>query len=167
MAKEKFTVSRPPEVSAAEGAGLPIAGLTAHLALTQCAGLNLAGETTPNQKNILVTNASGGVGPYAVQLAKLGNAHVTATCGARNVDFVRSLGADEVLDYKTAEGAALRSPSGRKYDAVLHCAPAVAWSVFEANLSENGVVIDLTPGPGAMWTYVVKKIRALGRNWCR
>ncbi|KAF3332708.1 hypothetical protein FCM35_KLT02285 [Carex littledalei] len=51
--------------------------------------------------------ASGGVGSYAVQLAKLGGHHVTATCGARNVDLVRSLGADEVLDYKTPEGKTL------------------------------------------------------------
>ncbi|KAI3450821.1 hypothetical protein Pfo_007486 [Paulownia fortunei] len=156
VAKENLTVSRPPEVSAAEGAGLPVAGLTAHMALTQSAGIKLDG--TGPQKNILVTAASGGVGQYAVQLAKLGNAHVTATCGSRNVDLVKSLGADEVLDYKTPEGAALRSPSGRKYDAVVHCAAAVAWSVFEPNLSQNGIVVDLTPGPSAMWTYAVKKL---------
>ncbi|KAL0436702.1 UNVERIFIED_CONTAM: Quinone-oxidoreductase QR1, chloroplastic [Sesamum radiatum] len=113
VAKESLTVPRPPEVSAAEGAGLPVAGLTAHMALTQTIGLKLDGSGP--QKNILVTAASGGVGVYAVQLAKLGNAHVTATCGARNVDLAKSLGADEVLDYKTPEGAALKSPSGRKY----------------------------------------------------
>ncbi|KAI3472722.1 hypothetical protein Pfo_028086 [Paulownia fortunei] len=107
VAKENLTVSRPPEVSAAEGAGLPVAGLTAHMALTQSAGLKLDGSGP--QKNILVTAASGGVGHYAVQLAKLGNAHVTATCGARNVDLVKSLGADEVLDYKTQKEQLLRA----------------------------------------------------------
>ncbi|KAK6145133.1 hypothetical protein DH2020_021953 [Rehmannia glutinosa] len=122
VVKENLTVPRPPEVSAAEGAGLPVAGLTAHMALTQSARLKLDGSGP--QKNILVTAASGGVGHYAVQLAKLGNAHVTATCGARNIDFVKNLGADEVLDYKTPEGAALKSPSGKKYDAVIHCAAA-------------------------------------------
>ncbi|GFQ00116.1 putative quinone-oxidoreductase homolog chloroplastic [Phtheirospermum japonicum] len=156
VTEENLTVPRPPEVSAAEGAGLPVAALTAHMALTQPAGLKL--EKTGPQKNILVTAASGGVGHYAVQLAKLGNAHVTATCGARNIDFVKSLGADEVLDYKTPEGAALKSPSGKKYDAVIHCAPAIPWSVFEPNLSPNGKVIDITPGPSAMWTFAVKKI---------
>ncbi|KAK6163724.1 hypothetical protein DH2020_000588 [Rehmannia glutinosa] len=156
VAKEIMTVSRPLEVSAAEGSGLPIAGLTAHMALTKLAGLKL--DKTGPQKNILVTAASGGVGQYAVQLAKLGNSHVTATCGARNVDLVKSLGADEVLDYKTSDGASLKSPSGRKYDAVVHCATSIAWPVFEANLSENGIVVDLTPGAGAMWTYAVKKI---------
>ncbi|KAL8496187.1 hypothetical protein ACS0TY_020046 [Phlomoides rotata] len=155
VAKESLiTVSRPIGVSAA---GLPIAGLTAHMALTQFAGLRH--RKSEPQKNVLVTNASGGVGLYAVQLAKLGNAHVTATCGARNAVLLKSMGADEVLDYKTAEGASLKSPSGRKYDAVIHCAPTpVSWSVFEENLGENGVVVDLTPGPTAMWTYAVKKL---------
>ncbi|KAL1565745.1 chloroplast envelope quinone oxidoreductase isoform X2 [Salvia divinorum] len=155
VAKIDVTVHRPAEISAAEGASFPIAGLTAHGALTW-AGVKFDG--TGPQKNILVTAASGGVGHFAVQLAKLGGAHVTATCGARNADLVRSLGADEVLDYKTPAGAALKSPSGKKYDAVIQCAPAIPWSVFEPNLSSRGKVIDLTPGTSAMWTYAVKKL---------
>ncbi|MCI57980.1 quinone-oxidoreductase-like protein, partial [Trifolium medium] len=91
----------------------PIAGLTARDALTKIAGVKL--DETGEPKNVLVTAASGGVGVYAVQLAKLGNNHVTATCGARNTALVKDLGADEVLDYKTPEGATLKSPSGRKY----------------------------------------------------
>ncbi|KAL3828929.1 hypothetical protein ACJIZ3_017731 [Penstemon smallii] len=156
VAKGNLTVPRPPEVSAADGAGLPVAGLTAHMALTQSAGIKL--DKSGPHKNILITAASGGVGHYTVQLAKLGNTHVTATCGARNIDLVKSLGADEVLDYKTPEGSALKSPSGKKYDAVIHCASAFPWSVFEPNLSENGKVIDITPGPSSMWTYAVKKL---------
>ncbi|KAF8402145.1 hypothetical protein HHK36_013097 [Tetracentron sinense] len=156
VAKESLTVTRPPEVSAIEGAALPVAGLTAHQALTSPAGIKLDGSGQP--ANILITAASGGVGHYAVQLAKLGNMHVTATCGARNIDFVKSLGADEVLDYKTTDGAALRSPSGRKYDAVIHCATGIPWSTFEPNLSEKGKVIDLTPGPSAMLTFALKKL---------
>ncbi|CAK9140898.1 unnamed protein product [Ilex paraguariensis] len=156
IAKENLTVPRPPEVSAAEGAGLPIAALTAHQALTQAAGVKLDGSGS--QKNILITAASGGVGHYAVQLAKLGNTHVTATCGARNIDLVKSLGADEVLDYKTPDGAVLKSPSGQKYDAVIHCATGIPWSTFEPNLSANGKVIDITPGVSAMWTFALKKL---------
>ncbi|KAJ0111454.1 hypothetical protein Patl1_01529 [Pistacia atlantica] len=156
VAKESLTVRRPPEVSAAEGAGLPVAGLTAHQALTQSAGIKLDGSG--KETNILITAASGGVGHYAVQLAKLGNTHVTATCGARNIEFVKSLGADEVLDYKTPDGAALKSPSGRKYDAVIHCASAMPWSTFEPNLSSNGKVIDITPGPRALLTFALGKL---------
>ncbi|CAL9023174.1 unnamed protein product [Prunus brigantina] len=157
VAKEKLVVARPPEVSAAEGAGLPLAGLTAHQALTKDAMIKLDG--TGQLKNILITGAAGGVGLYAVQLAKLGNTHVTATCGARNIELVKSLGADEVLDYKTPEGASLKSPSGRKYDVVIHSASsAIPWSVFEANLSARGKVIDLTIGASNLFTFVLKKI---------
>ncbi|XP_051143659.1 chloroplast envelope quinone oxidoreductase homolog [Andrographis paniculata] len=159
IAKESLTAARPSEVSAADGASLPVACLTALQAITKSVGLTLNGASNSDpQKNILITAASGGVGHFAVQLAKLGNAHVTATCGARNLDLIKSLGADEVLDYKTPEGAALKSPSGKKYDAVVHCGPAMAWSVFEPNLSPSGKVIDITPGPSSMWTYAVKKL---------
>ncbi|XP_030532760.1 chloroplast envelope quinone oxidoreductase homolog [Rhodamnia argentea] len=156
VANESLTVARPPEVSAPEGASLAVAGLTALQALTQAAGVKLNGSGP--LKNILITAASGGVGHYAVQLAKLGNAHVTATCGARNIDLVKSLGADEVLDYKTPEGAALKSPSGKKYDFVVHCANDFPWSVFEPNLSECGKVIDITPNASAMLTFALKKL---------
>ena len=80
-----------------------------------------------------------------LQLAKLGGAHVTATCGARNIALMKSLGADEVLDYKTPEGAKFQSPSGRKYDAVIHCAKYQPFSAFKPQLAKNGKVIDLTP----------------------
>ncbi|XP_019188222.1 PREDICTED: putative quinone-oxidoreductase homolog, chloroplastic [Ipomoea nil] len=155
LAKENSVVARPPEVSAAEAAGLPIAGVTAYLALTEAAGIKLDGP----KKNILVTAASGGVGHYAVQLAKLGNQHhVTATCGTRNIDFVKSLGADEVVDYTTPEGTGLKSPSGLKYDVVIHCARGIPWSTFKANLSKNGKVIDLTPNPKAFCIFAWHKL---------
>ncbi|XP_028768299.1 chloroplast envelope quinone oxidoreductase homolog [Neltuma alba] len=156
VSSERLTVARPSEISAAEGSALPLPGLTAHHVLTEIAGVKLDG--TGEQKNILVTAASGGVGHFAVQLAKLGNTHVTATCGARNIDFVKSLGADEILDYRTPEGAALRSPSGRKYDAVIHCATGIPWSTFEPQLAEQGKVVDLTPGISALMTYALKKL---------
>ncbi|XP_022771537.1 quinone-oxidoreductase homolog, chloroplastic-like isoform X2 [Durio zibethinus] len=156
VAKESLTVARTPEVSAAEGAGLPVAGLTAYQALNQFAGVKLDGSG--QQVNLLITAASGGVGQYALQLAKLGNTHVTATCGARNMDLVKSLGADEVLDYKTPDGAALKSPSGRKYDAVIHCATGIPWSTFEPNLSAKGKVIDITPDASAVMTFVLKML---------
>ncbi|KAI7983785.1 hypothetical protein LOK49_LG15G00892 [Camellia lanceoleosa] len=156
VASKTLTVPRPSEVSAAEVASLPVAALTAHQALTQPAGVKLDG--TGPTKNILITAASGGVGHYAVQLAKLGNTHVTATCGAHNIDFVKSLGADEVIDYETPEGQALKSPSGKKYDAVIHCAMGFPWSTFEPSLSANGKVIDLTPSSSAMMTFAMKKL---------
>lgn len=151
-----MTVQRPPELTPAEAAGIPVAGLAAYQALTVHAGIKLDGSAS--QTNILITAASGGVGLYAIQLAKLGNAHVTATCGERNIELLKSLGADEVLDYKTPEGASLKSPSGKKYNVIIHCAPNITWSTFSSNLTSHGKVVELTPGPKAYWAYAVKKV---------
>ncbi|TVU33992.1 hypothetical protein EJB05_15813, partial [Eragrostis curvula] len=84
-ALECMTVTLPPGVSAADAAGLPISGLTA-LQVLMSIGTKFDG--TGSGANILVTAAAGGVGTYAVQLAKLGNHHVTATCGARNANML-------------------------------------------------------------------------------
>ncbi|KAK1395475.1 chloroplast envelope quinone oxidoreductase-like [Heracleum sosnowskyi] len=156
VAKETLTVSLVPEVSAADAAPLVTAGLTALQALTESAGLKL--DKSEPEVNVLVTAASGGVGHYAVQLAKLGNMHVTATCGSRNFDFVKGLGADEVIDYKTPEGAAVISPSGKKYDAVVNCTTGISWSTFEPQLGETGKVVDLTPGAGTFANFALKKL---------
>jgi NADPH:quinone reductase-like Zn-dependent oxidoreductase len=156
VAPIKTTVKRPSGVSAENGAGLPTAALSALQAIRDFAGVKLDGSG--KEMNLLITAASGGVGLYAVQIAKLGRAHVTATCGARNVSLIKELGADEVLDYKTPEGAALKSPSGRKYDAVIHCTSNISWSTFQPNLSPNGKVIDLTPNFMSIATTFVKKL---------
>ncbi|KAG0530083.1 hypothetical protein BDA96_05G154100 [Sorghum bicolor] len=142
VASETLTVKRPAEVFAAEGAGLPVAAGTALQAL-RTIGAKFDGTGKP--LNVLITAASGGVGHYAVQLAKMAGLHITATCGARNVELLKSLGADEVLDYKTPEGASLQSPSGKKYDVVIHCAARISWSTFEPVLATTGRVIDITP----------------------
>ncbi|WOG95072.1 hypothetical protein DCAR_0314374 [Daucus carota subsp. sativus] len=155
VAKEEMTVIKPYEVSAVECAGLGTPALTAYQCLIT-AGVRL--DKTGPPMNVLVTAASGGVGHYAVQLAKLGNTFVTATCGARNAAFVRSLGADEILDYKTPEGQALISPSGRKYDAVIHCSTGMSWSTFNNVLSLRGKVVDITPSPSALATFAMKKL---------
>lgn len=141
----KTTAKRPETVSAIDGASFGVAGQTALQAVRDSAGIKLDGSS--KDKNLLITAASGGVGTYAVQIAKLGGAHVTATCGARNVALIKRLGADEVLDYKTPEGVKMESPSGRKYDAVIHCAKYQPFSDFKPQLKKNGKVIDLTPSP--------------------
>ncbi|XP_073007780.1 chloroplast envelope quinone oxidoreductase homolog [Typha latifolia] len=156
------TVKRPPEVSPAEGAGLPVAALAA-LEAMKYTGAKFDGTGKPG--NVLITAASGGVGLFAVQLAKLGNLHVTATCGARNVELVKSLGADEVLDYRTPEGASLTSPSGKKYDSVIHCTAGIGWSTFEPNLSDNGKVIDVTPHFWSVLSFVFKKVTFSKKQW--
>ncbi|CAL5034751.1 unnamed protein product [Urochloa decumbens] len=155
VASESLTVKRPSEVSAAEGSGLPIAAATA-LQCLRTIGAKFDG--TGNPLNVLITAASGGVGLYAVQLAKLAGLHVTATCGARNVELVKSLGADEVLDYRTPEGASLQSPSGKKYDGVVHCTIGVSWSTFDPVLTPSGKVVDITPNFIAILKSVLHKV---------
>ncbi|XP_040383395.1 chloroplast envelope quinone oxidoreductase homolog [Oryza brachyantha] len=150
VARASRTAVRTTDVAAADGACLPIAAGTALVAL-RTAGVSLDGGGGA-RKNVLVTAASGGVGHFAVQLARLGGHRVTATCGARNVGLVGRLGADEVLDYATPEGAALRSPSGRRYDAVVHCATGFPWSAFSPALADAGVVVDVTPGAAGVTT---------------
>lgn len=150
-----YTVKRPQEVSAVDGSCLPVAGLTALQSIRDTAGVKLDGSS---QANLLITAASGGVGLYAVQIAKIGGAHVTATCGARNIELVKSLGADEVLDYKTPEGDALKSPSGRLYDAVIHCTTGIPFSKFSPNLKPIAKVIDFTPNFSSLATTAIKKL---------
>ncbi|XP_042421038.1 chloroplast envelope quinone oxidoreductase homolog [Zingiber officinale] len=148
----------PPEVSPSEAVGLSMAGLTALQALQALKAIGVKFDTPNKSSNILITAASGGVGHYAVQLAKYSGLHVTATCGARNIELVKSLGADEVVDYKTPEGAKLKSPSDKKYDGVIHCATNIPWSTFEPNLSSSGKVIDITPDYTRIATSILKTI---------
>ncbi|KAG0564824.1 hypothetical protein KC19_8G142800 [Ceratodon purpureus] len=151
VAPIKSTVKRPANVSAVDGAALGIAGQSALQSLRDYGDIKLDGSS--NNKNVLVTAASGGVGTYAVQIAKLGGAHVTATCGSRNIDLIKSLGADEVVDYKTPEGAKFQSPSGKKYDVVIHCADYQAFGAFKPQLASTmAKVIDLTPSPKSLVT---------------
>jgi NADPH:quinone reductase-like Zn-dependent oxidoreductase len=93
VVKEKHLAAKPAEVSFEQAATLPVAANTA------LRGIRL-GEVGPGTR-LLVNGASGGVGTFAVQLAKALGAHVTATCGGRNADLVRSIGADTVVDYTT------------------------------------------------------------------
>ncbi len=83
----------PEDVSFEQAAGVPIAGATAIQALRD------HGQLQPGQR-VLINGASGGVGTYAVQIAKAMGAHVTGVCSGRNVELVKSLGADQVFNYK-------------------------------------------------------------------
>jgi NADPH:quinone reductase-like Zn-dependent oxidoreductase len=91
-APEDVLVLKPSNLTFQEAAAAPLAGVTALQALRR-AGRLQAGE------RVLINGASGGVGTFAVQLAKVLGGHVTAVCSSRNVELARSLGADEVIDY--------------------------------------------------------------------
>jgi NADPH:quinone reductase-like Zn-dependent oxidoreductase len=99
---------KPANLSFEEAAAVPMAATTA------LQGLRHHGELQPTQQ-VLINGASGGVGSFAVQLAKADGSEVTAVTSTRNLDLVRSLGADHVIDYTTTDVLG----SGRRYDRIL------------------------------------------------
>ncbi|CAK9866944.1 unnamed protein product, partial [Sphagnum jensenii] len=154
VASIKTTAKRPDEIPATDAAPLGVGGTTALQTIRDAAGIKFDGSNQVT-KNVLITAASGGVGTYAVQLAKLAGVHVTATCGARNIDLIKSLGADEVLDYKTPEGKNLQSPSGKKYDVVLNYS-LQPFSSFKPQLAPQGKVIDISGSPKLFLTKAIQ-----------
>jgi len=97
-AQESQLAPKPANISFEQAAAVPIAGLTALQALRK-AGLRQPNVAAASQSKVLINGASGGVGTFSVQIAKAFGAHVTAVCSARNVEMVRALGVDRVIDY--------------------------------------------------------------------
>jgi NADPH:quinone reductase-like Zn-dependent oxidoreductase len=121
------TSFKPASLSFEEAAAVPMAGVTALY------GLRHHGELRASQA-VLVNGASGGVGTFAVQLAKSSGAEVTGVTSTRNIDLVRSLGADHVIDYTTTD--LIRSR--RRYDLVLDTVGNLSTSSLRHVLAERG-----------------------------
>ncbi|MFC4058735.1 NAD(P)-dependent alcohol dehydrogenase [Planomonospora corallina] len=137
--REKELAPKPESLSFEQAAAVPLAAGTALLGLRDVGGIQ-AGQ------KVLVNGASGGVGTFAVQLAKAFGAEVTGVCGPRNVDLVRSIGADEVVDY-TAEDF---TRSGRRYDILLDSAGSRPASACRRVLTRRGIHV-LVGGPPGRW----------------
>jgi NADPH:quinone reductase-like Zn-dependent oxidoreductase len=131
----------PRTVDLADAAALPVAGLTARQALFDDAGLE------PGQR-VLINGAGGGVGGYAVQLAKRAGATVTATASPRSRDRVRSFGADHVVDHTTTP--LVEAVAGQRFDVVLQLVRSSPEETARlADLVADGGVLAsaTTPGP--------------------
>jgi NADPH:quinone reductase-like Zn-dependent oxidoreductase len=132
---------KPANLTFEQAAGVPTSGCTA------LQGLRDAGGIQPGQ-SILIIGASGGVGTFAVQLAKMFGAHVTGVCRTSKMDLVRSLGADHVIDYTRddlADGA-------QRYDLVLDTAGRRSLSHLRRALTPRGTLVIVGGEGGGRWT---------------
>jgi NADPH:quinone reductase-like Zn-dependent oxidoreductase len=126
---------KPPNVSFEEAAAVGIAAVTA------LQGLRDKGKLQPGQK-VLVNGASGGVGTYAVQIAKALGADVTGVCSTGNVDLVRSVGADRVVDYTKEDF----TRGADRFDLILDIAGNRSWAECKRVLNEEGILV-IVGGP--------------------
>ncbi len=128
---------KPESLSHVEAAAIPLAALTPLIGMRDCAGLK-AGD------RILIIGASGGVGIFAVQIAKIMGAEVTAVCSTRNIDLARELGADRVIDY--TKGEVLQA--GDDYDVIYDTVGAQTYESAKPALKKEGIYLTLVPVPG-------------------
>ena len=135
-ARESKIAAKPEGISFEEAAAIPVAGLTALQALRD------KGHLQPGQK-VLVNGGSGGVGTFTVQIAKALGATVTAVCSTRNVELVRSLGADEVIDYVRSDFTQLET----RYDLIIDNAASRPMSDLRRVLAPGGTVV-IAGAPG-------------------
>ena len=144
----RAVVLKPANVTFEEAASVPVAAITAFQALRD------KGQVKPGQ-SVLINGASGGVGTFAVQIAKSLGAEVTGVCSTRNVELVRSLGADHVFDYKREDYV----ESGQQYDLIVDM---VGNNTVRRNtrvLKPDGTLV-LVGGPKGNW--IAPLIRPIG-----
>lgn len=146
---EATLVSKPDNLSFEQAACVPIAGLTA------LQGLRNKGNLQPGQK-VLINGAAGGVGTFAVQIAKSLGAEVTGVCGTRNIEMVRSLGADLVIDYTRQDFA----NKGLHYDLLLDNVGNRTLSAFRRVMTPSGRCV-MAGAPKELWAVITRVLKAL------
>jgi len=143
---ESALARKPDNLTFEQAASVPLASLTA---LQACGDEE---EIQPWQK-VLINGAAGGVGTFAVQIAKSFGAHVTGVCSTRNVEMVRSIGADQVIDYTQKDF----TQGWQHYDLILDCVGNHSLSACRRVLGRTGTYV-MIGGPTGQWM-----IRLLGR----
>lgn len=132
---DRAVVLKPANMTFEQAASVPVAAVTA------LQGLRDKGRIQPGQK-VLINGASGGVGTFAVQIAKMLGAEVTGVCSTRNVDLVRSLGADRVIDYTQED----LTQSEKRYDLILDNVGNRSLLEFKKVLKPTGIYVMIGGG---------------------
>jgi NADPH:quinone reductase-like Zn-dependent oxidoreductase len=140
VAKEGSLAPKPTNLSFEQAAAVPTSSCTALQALRD------HGKVKPGQK-VLINGASGGVGPFAVQIAKALGAEVTGVCSTRNVEMVRSIGADHVIDYTKEDFTKGRE----RYDVILDNVASHSLSATRRVLTPNGLHVPSSGHAGMGW----------------
>ena len=153
VARESQLAAMPNSITFEHAACLPIAGLTA------LQGLRDKGRLAPGQK-VLINGAAGGVGTFAVQIAKTLGAEVTGVCSTRNVDMVRSLGADAVVDYTQQDFA----QETTRYDLVLDNVGNRTLSDLRRVLISGGRCV-LVGAPKQMGEVLLRVLESFARSY--
>jgi len=138
--QESKLVIKPANVTFEQAASAPVAALTA------LQGFRDKGHIQPGQK-VLINSAAGGVGTFAVQIAKSFGAEVTGVCSTRNLGLVRSIGADHVIDYTQQNF----TESRERYDLIFDCYVNHSLSACRRILNPNGTYV-MVGGPAKRWT---------------
>lgn len=146
-ASEALLEMKPANMTFEQAAAVPIAAFTA------LQGLRDHGQVQPGQR-VLINGASGGVGTFAVQIAKTLGADVTAVCSTRNVDMVRSIGADQVVDYTQED---FTQTGDARYDVLIDNVGNRHLSECRRALSSEGVYV-MIGGPKGRWLAPVPRL---------
>jgi NADPH:quinone reductase-like Zn-dependent oxidoreductase len=147
---ERNLIIKPENVAFDQAASAPIAAFTA------LQGLRDKGKIQPGHK-VLINGAAGGVGTFAVQIAKSFGADVTGVCSTRNVDMVRSIGADRVIDYTQEDF----TKSAQRYDLILDAIGNHSMSASRRVLNPRGICVT-AGGPSGRWKMgLTRSIKAL------
>ena len=148
--------SKPETVSFEDAAASPIAALTA------LQGLRDKGKIQAGQ-HVLINGASGGVGTFGVQLAKIFGAHVTGVCSARNAELVRSLGAEHTINYAKEDFA----NGKQRYDLIFDLAGNHSFSACRRVLTPRGIVVGtgILDGPQSLLVLFLALIWMIIRAW--